>query len=63
MSPREILAEARKIEAHNGRIAAIGFLKNWEAHEAAQAWSYDDHEMREMSALNADIISGMIKSF
>ena len=63
MSPREVLAEARKIEEHNGRDAAIVYRKNWENHERSQSWSYDDQEMREMSALNADIISGMIVDF
>ena len=63
MAPREVLAEARKIEIANGRDAAIGYLKSWESHERSQSWSYDDQYMREMSALNADIISGMIVDF
>ena len=63
MSPRQILAEAREIEVRNGRDAAIAYMKNWESHERSQSWSYDDQEMREMSALNADIISGMIVDF
>ena len=63
MSPRQILAEAREIEKRSGRDAAIAYMKNWESHELAQSWSYDDQEMREMSAFNADIISGMIVDF
>ena len=63
MSPREVLAEARRIEKTDGRDAAIVFMKNWESHERSQSWSYDDQEMREMSAFNADIISGMIVDF
>ena len=63
MSPQQVLAEARKIESHDGRIAAIVFMANWESHELAQSWSYDDQYMRDMSALNADIISGMIRDF
>ena len=63
MSPRQILAEAREIEKRNGRDAAIVFMKNWENHELSQAWSFDDADMRDMSALNADIISGMIRDF
>ena len=63
MSPQQVLAEARKIEAHDGRDAAIKFMTDWEAHEASQSWSYDDQEMRMMSALNAGIISGMIRDF
>ena len=63
MSPRQILAEARELEKRNGRDAAIGFMSDWLNHEVNQSWSYDDQEMREMSALNADIISGMIVDF
>ena len=63
MSPQQVLAEARKIEAHDGRNAAIVFMANWEDHERSQSWSYDDQYMRDMSAFNADIISGMIVDF
>lgn len=63
MSPQQILAEAREIEKRNGRDAAIAYMTEWEAHEASQSWSYDDQYMRDMSALNADILSGMIKDF
>lgn len=63
MSPQQVLAEARKIEKTDGRDAAISFMSAWESHERSQSWSYDDQEMREMSAFNADIISGMIVDF
>ena len=63
MAPQEILAKAREIEKADGRDAAIKFMTDWEAHEASQSWSYDDQEMRMMSAFNADIISGMIRDF
>lgn len=63
MAPQEVLAKAREIETHDGRDAAIAYMKNWESHERSQSWSYDDQEMREMSAFNADIISGMIVDF
>lgn len=63
MSPQQVLAEARKIEKANGRDAAIVFMSDWLNHEVNQSWSYDDQYMRDMSALNADILSGMIRDF
>ena len=62
MSPQQVLAKAREIEKANGRDAAIGFMSDWLNHEVNQSWSYDDQYMRDMSALNADILSGMIRN-
>ena len=63
MAPQEVLAKAREIEKTDGRVAAVSFMSDWLNHELNQSWSYDDQDMRMMSAFNADIISGMIVDF